>query len=418
MPDTNSAPLPAFRNTSIFFAPIWTDDFAAFVAALKKDARYRLLPKTAAPQYMLPYVNRIYRDGELFVEFELQEAFLPRLCMFESLLGLSASPVLEKVVLSCFSTGCIFAELHVSYEGLTLDEITDFAFHFKNAKKGKDEAAGTLTMEEALAALLPKQVAAELFFTGSDFKLECKMFHWICTEAALPEEELQRHLVHLRRGYHRNFAIPQMSGEYDMTYAPYSYDHWAGSQEGFVNMFHYTGEEATDAFLARYKPRHLSQNYRFMYLILLNQRFSAIRYLDKISQMSKYTRREKEKLNVKIFQLKTVFSFSVVSDDQLYQNLYSKMYGLLDIDRLLADIHDNEAQVETLQNHELLENEKMTSRFLFGLSLLSLFSVLVDAAGYFDRISILAKIATPLSFGCMLSIIVFYFVWWLRYRLK
>ena len=60
----------------------------------------------------------------------------------------------------------------------------------------------------------------------------------------------------------------------------------------------------------------------------------------------------------------------------------------------------------------------MTSRFLFGLSLLSLFSVLVDAAGYFDRISILAKIATPLSFGCMLSIIVFYFVWWLRYRLK
>ena len=135
-------------------------------------------------------------------------------------------------------------------------------------------------------------------------------------------------------------------------------------------------------------------------------------------RMSLYTRREKEKLNVKIFQLKTVFSFSVVSDDQLYQNLYSKMYGLLDIDRLLADIHDNEAQVETLQNHELLENEKMTSRFLFGLSLLSLFSVLVDAAGYFDRISILAKIATPLSFGCMLSIIVFYFVWWLRYRLK
>ena len=333
-------------------------------------------------------------------------------------MGLSASPVLEKVVLSCFSTGCIFAELHVSYEGLTLDEITDFAFHFKNAKKGKDEAAGTVTMEEALAALLPKQVAAELFFTGSDFKLECKMFHRICTEAALPEEELQRHLVHLRRGYHRNFAIPQTLGEYDMTYAPYSYDHWAGSQEGIVNMFHYTGEEATDAFLARYKPRHLSQNYRFMYLILLNQRFSAIRYLDKISQMSKYTRREKEKLNVKIFQLKTVFSFSVVSDDQLYQNLYSKMYGLLDIDRLLADIHDNEAQVETLQNHELLENEKMTSRFLFGLSLLSLFSVLVDAAGYFDRISILAKIATPLSFGCMLFIIVFYFVWWLRYRLK
>jgi hypothetical protein len=60
-----------------------------------------------------------------------------------------------------------------------------------------------------------------------------------------------------------------------------------------------------------------------------------------------------------------------------------------------------------LQNHELLENEKMTSRFLFGLSILSFFSVLVDAAGYFDRINALQKISTPLSLVCLLSILSF-----------
>ncbi len=418
MPDTYSASASAFRNTSIFFAPIWTDSYKDLVCCLKKDSRYRYLSKKDAPQYMLPYVNRIYKDDDLFVKFELQAEHFPQLCLCGAWCEPDASPVLQRVVLSCFSTGCFFAEFHVSYEGLTLEQITDFAFHFKNAKKGKDEVCGTVTMEEALIALLPQQVATEPFFTGSDFKLECKMFHQICLEEPLSEDEINKHLIHLRRGYHRNFAIPQMCGEYDMTYEPYSYDRWAGSQEGLVNIFNYTGEESTDRFLAKYKPLHLSQNYLFMYLVLLNQRFSAVRYLDKISQFSKYTRKEKEKLNVKIFQLKTVFSFSVVSDDQLYQNLYTKMYGLLDIDRLLADIHDNEAQVETLQNHELLENEKMTSRFLFGLSLLSLFSVLVDAAGYFDRISILAKIATPLSFACLLSIVVFYFVWWLRYRSK
>ena len=196
------------------------------------------------------------------------------------------------------------------------------------------------------------------------------MFHQLFTPEMLSDEEIHKHLIHLRRGYHGGFAIPNMSGEYDMIYEPYSYDHWAGSQEGFVNIFSYSGEERTDHFLAKYKPAHLSRNYWFMYLILLNQRFSAIRYLDKISQISEYTRREKEKLNEKILHLKTVFSFNVVSDDQLYQNIYSQMYHLLDIERLLADIRDNEEQVETLQNHELLENEKMTSRFLFGLSLL------------------------------------------------
>ena len=399
-----------FLNKSIFFAPIWTDNYKEFVCNLKKDARYCYISKEDTPQYMLPYINRIYKDDDLFVKFELKDELFPQLCMYEDLCEPGSPPVLSRIVLSCFSTGCIFAEFHVVYNGLTLDQIAEFSFRFKNAKKNMGNAPGTVTMENALVELLPRQVASEIFFTGSDFKLECKMFHQICLEEKLPEDEMERHLVHLRRGYHRNFAIPQMSGEYDMTYEPYSYDRWAGSQEGLVNIFNYTGEERTDTFLAKYKPLHLSQNYLFMYLVLLNQRFSAIRYLDKISQLSKYTRKEKEKLGVKIFQLKTVFSFSVVSDDQLYQNLYSKMYEILDIDRLLCDIHDNEAQVETLQNHELLENEKMTSRFLFGLSLLSLFSVLVDAAGYFDRIQILEKIATPLSFICLVTIVFFYFV--------
>jgi hypothetical protein len=152
-----------------------------------------------------------------------------------------------------------------------------------------------------------------------------------------------------------------------MIYEPYSYDHWAGSQEGFVNLFHCSDDEAGNWFIMNRKTSQLSENYSFMYLILLNQRFSAISYLNKISRMDKYTRKEKEKLNLKMSRLKTVFSFSVVSDDQLYQNLYTKMYGILDIERLLADIHDNESQVEMLQSHELLENEKMTSRFLFGL---------------------------------------------------
>ena len=123
-------------------------------------------------------------------------------------------------------------------------------------------------------------------------------------------------------------------------------------------------------------------------------------------------------MNFMISSLKTNFSFSIVSDDQLYQTVYSKMYSILGIDRLLADVHENEEQIELLQNNELLNTEKLTSVFLFGLSVLSLFSVLVDAAGYFDRISVLQPASTLLSALCLLSIIVFYIVWWIRYQKK
>ena len=60
----------------------------------------------------------------------------------------------------------------------------------------------------------------------------------------------------------------------------------------------------------------------------------------------------------------------------------------------------------------------MTSAFLFGLSVLSLFSVLVDAAGYFDRILPLTTLSTVLSALCLASIVAFYIVWWVNYQRK
>ena len=123
-------------------------------------------------------------------------------------------------------------------------------------------------------------------------------------------------------------------------------------------------------------------------------------------------------MNRRIVQLKTTFAFNIISDDLLYQNVYKRMYSLLDVDRLLEDIRDNEQHVELIQNYEALETEKLTSRFLFGLSILSIFSVLIDASSYFDRIPMVQEISTGLSSVCMLAIVLSYVIWWIRYRSK
>ncbi len=407
-----------FQNNSTFFAPIWTDHYNGFVNALKNDSRYHIVSKKRVPQYMLPYITRIYANDDLFMQFELEREHLPHLCMFQECLRLETAPILQSLKISCFSTGCVFAEFYVTYDGLTVDQITDFTYRFKNAMKTDTRNGYTLTLNDALEELLPKTVPTQRFFTGADFKQECKMFHQIGSQTPFTEEELQKYLAHLRRGYHQNFACPKCESDYDMIYQPYPYDHWAGSQEGIVNIFHHSGDSSTDYYLTHFKPGQLALNYWFMYLILLNQRFSAIHYLDQLTMFNHYTRKEQENLTHKITQLKTVFSFNVVSDDHLYQNIYTRMYTLLDIDRLLEDIQDNEEKIEMLQNYESLENEKLTSRFLFGLSILSCFSVLVDAAGYFDRIPFLENLSTPLSLVCLLAIIGAYFAWWLKYRRK
>ena len=412
--------IPEF-STSTFYATLWTDDYSRFVSAIGSDGRYEKLDKSSNdnnPQYMLPYISRIFQDDQLYSEFLLGRDYFPELPMFESNIKSGGTVKLQDVRLCCFSTGCIFMEFQIVYDGLTIDEIANFAFRFKNANNQDKNAPEKVRMLDTIPALLPENAGATVFYAASSFKNDCKMFHRIALEEALPEEELKRHLVHLRRGYHQEFPIPRMDEDFDMIFDPYDYDHWAGSQEGLVNIYNLTDNPSSNSYLTKYKPLQLAVSYRFMYLILLNQRFSAIVFLGKIPQFRSLTRKERDKMSYMISTLKTTFSFSVVSDDHLYQTIYTKMYTILGIDRLLADVRDNEEQIQLLQNHELLNTEKMTSVFLFGLSVLSLFSVLVDAAGYFDRIPILQSISTILSALCLLSIVVFYLVWWIRYQKK
>ena len=405
----------AFRSKTVFFAPLWTDDFHAFVSAIQKDSRYDTLDKRHTPQYLLPYITRIYRDDSLFMEFELSEDHFPDLCMFSTRFPEGGEARLQCIRLACFSTGCVFMEFHVEYQNLSPDHISDFSFRFKNANGADRNFPEKVKMKDAISSLIPEAAGVCAFNASSQIKNECRMFHQILAEP-LPEETLTRYLVHLRRGYHKEFPVPRIGEEFDMIFEPYDYDHWAGSQEGLVNIFQLTENEATNSFLTKYKPVHLAVDYRFMYLVLLNQRFSAIAYLEKIPLLRSCSRKDRERIHFMTSVLKTTFSFSVVSDDQLYQTIYTRMYAILGIDRLLADIRDNEEQIEILQNHELLHTEKMTSAFLLGLSLLSLFSVLVDAAGYFDRIPILQSVSTVLSAVCLASIIVFYVIWWFLYQ--
>lgn len=407
-----------FINKTIFFAPIWTDNYNHFVDVMKSDPRYFVVEKNECPQYLLPYITEIYNNDELYMEFELLSKYIPKINTFEEELNLLSTPEIQKIRVVCFSTGCVFMEFYVEYRGLSLNQIIDFAYLFKNATYSEKNDSDKITLEKAIEELILENANAKKFFASADFKKECKMFHQIRLENTISSEELKERLLQLSRGYHKDFSMPNLGGEFDMIFEPYAYDHWAGSQEGFVNVFEYSGNERTNRFLKKYKASHLDRNYRFMYLVLLNQRFSAINYLEKTAMVHKYTRKEKEKLNHDTSFLKTTFSFSVVSDDRLYQTIYSNMYSVLGIEKLLIDIRDNEEQLAVVRNHEMLESEKMTSRFLFSISLLSLFSALVDAAGYFDRFLILKGISTILSFICLAVILIFYLVWWLNYKKK
>lgn len=405
-----------FRNTTVYMIPVWFGNLADFSAKLKVSGKWQRLTKDElSTNYLLHYAHRIAVDAKRFQAFRLTNCGDLPVYMFEDEFDFPQMPEINEIRFSCFGTGVGFLEFFVAYGDLPINAISEFAYKFKKATKAKTRTDGKISLYTAAQSLIPEGSDAELFFDcTAQFKYECRCLHMIKAEGEQNDEAyLYEQLNLLKRSYNSNFKNKSHAGssEYDMIYEPYDYDKWGGSQEALVNIVCETGQQDTDFFVNNYKYEHLYNDYHFLYLLLLNQRFSAVHYIAQIAESEKLSPREFDKLNKRVVQLKTSYSFRVVSNDQFYQNVYSKMYKILDIDFLLDDIQDNESQMAVLQSAHSVKTEKMTSKFLFGISLLSLFSALIDAAGFFDRMGGQGYVSTLLSLVCVIGIVIICIIW-------
>jgi len=390
-----------YMNSS-FFIPVWFENFDTFASFMELDCRWADVdPEELAPRYLLNYAVRIAKNPRLFRAFRLKNTEGLNLYMGEGRTVIPAFPELTEIRMSCFSTGVGFLEFRVAFRESTPENVADFSYIFKKAAQRRPlaEEHGKRVLFDVATDLMPEGTSPQLFFTASaEFKFECISYHRLKMDFPKPDDGiLTRWLSLLKRSYGTGFRQAPRDSEYDFHYEPYEYDHWAGCPEGMVDLLFASGDEKTDKFLDGYKRDQLDRDYYFLYLVLLNQRFSAIQYVTMISAASAESSREVELLNRRIVELKAVFAFNIVSDDQLFQNLYAKMYKILDIDRLLDDVRDNESQMEMIHSKIAERSEKLSNRLLFGISLLSVFSAMLDASDFFERFDVGAGFSTGLG---------------------
>lgn len=408
-------------SKSIFFIPVWYDQFKPFTQALAADERWTPTDsKKVWAGYLFRYAADMNRNKELFASFTLKNPESLKVYLFGRELPLETPPQIQEVRFSCFATGVGFMEFWVNYSNMTPQQIGEFSYLFKKAtSKCKGELPDQQrALYDVAQNLLPAGVKAQLFFaTSARFKYECNCFHFIHVDEQLPDQAaLWDTLYHLSRSYHSNMPTA-LESAYDIMYQAGDGDYWAGSPEGLVNIvydYRSTPEAKTDYYLHNLKPQRLQLDYYFMYLLLLNQKYSAVEYIRMVALSLDSSTRDVERLNRRIVRLKNTFSFNVISDDSVIQNIYSKMYTVLEIKNLLEDVIENESQMEYLQEAKHMNDDRLSNKYLLGISILSLFSALIDSASYFDRVKGMQPISTLLSFICVLAISAFCVAWVVR----
>jgi hypothetical protein len=403
---------------TIFFIPVWYDQFKPFVQAMNSHTLWEATdPKKAWAGYLFRYASEINKNKDLFVSYTLKDPTKLNVYMFQEEMAAEEMPHIDEVRCSCFGTGVGFIEFWVSYSGWSAEKIANFSYMFKKAtsKCNKELPDHQRALYDVAQDLLPKEQKSQLFFSSSArFKYECSCFHFIHLDQEIPDEaSLKATLYRLSRSY-RNDMPTSAESAYDMTYEAGAGDYWSGCSEGLANIvYDFRSDKSTksDYYLHNLKLQRLQTDYYFMYLLLLNQKYAAVEYIRMVSQSLEGNTKAVESLNKRIVLLKNTFSFNVISDDSIVQNIYSKMYAVLDIRNLLEDVIENEKQLEFLQKAKHMNDDRLSNKYLLGISILSLFSALIDSASFFDRVDSIQPISTILSLICVLSILMLCVVW-------
>lgn len=222
---------------------------------------------------------------------------------------------------------------------------------------------------------LLKEIKATSFFNNmnrSSGNIEPKkalIFSSVIIEKPEDGRDLRRHLYYMRRVYKDSYLPSSFdlsfSKENEEIFQPFENSLWGFSKEACANIILHTGNQSTDDFFKDgYKAR--LDNYLFLYVLALNQYFGLIdfarrstQFPDKVKKFDEENRLELHKISeeIKFFYLKYIYSeVSLITHQSQF---YNKAYNILNIKKLLEEVHYQSESINSLiEKHEQLEQNK------------------------------------------------------------
>ena len=168
-------------------------------------------------------------------------------------------------------------------------------------------------------------------------------------------------------------------------------------------------------FIKRTFIKNVKSNYRFMYLILLHQKYAYYLLLTRLGAGQDKDVEVLEDYKSQLETLRTNFAFSRVSETAQYQQLYAKLseeFKLADIDR---DVNDPLVTLTQLKHDEEERQDKRRERNMdYALAVLAILSIISCVC---DGVSLFAASHEWFAGSLVLTAVMFVvFVWLLRLK--
>ena len=369
-----------FQNSSYFILPLKIDNFDRLMAFLRsEESKWKEQDgfKTNFLMYYAGKMNepaddrfRIYRYTEkenLYIYYGGKAA------------DPGKGPTLGDISLYVSGKEISFLEFQVFYGDMSVDEIASFVYSFRRLRKLRKLLGQTdcNNQKDAVEDILPAEKSGVdfCFSNLSDIKKQANIFT-ILNIPGLSDEDSRNKCGRIAHGY-KTVAPSDVdaASAYDKCLHLNAIEYWGICPDGLAYINNTSKEK-----LFSYAYDYLCNDYHLMYLLLLIQRFTAISFIETISQFGRTDKASPEIEDVyrRVVDLRTKYSFRVISDDFFVQTVYSTAYQILEIDALLKDLEDANGQFNELSR----VREKRVEQFVIAVSLLAAFSAVADLAAF------------------------------------
>lgn len=254
-----------------------------------------------------------------------------------------------------------FLLFKINYENMTNSEILRFTYNFSRIGRSVENPASykattlfSLVVAEILGVedykLLSnnnRDLSTPFYYISQRDNFICPVLQLVKRDFAdVTDSEFRKFCYSLGRGYINTEGFSEEriknSGEIDMIFEPTESINWFGNQRNLVCV---CDSSVKNDSQSKYISNNVCQNYLYLYLTLLNQRFTLLTYM---TQLVEFKNEQKKliEINEKLARFRLIESFKIVSDEYTPQTIYSNMYRILDIDDLMNDINEISLKVK------------------------------------------------------------------------
>lgn len=262
------------------------------------------------------------------------------------------------------------------------------------------ESAGLTLLDlvqQSVSGIFDFPTTADPFFYVNKGKGRANMLTFLSVDPNESEQPLdvQKSLYYLRGLYSHEYEYHRDPvADQEESFCCVEHINWGITTEAAVCLAELT--DSNTSFLHGAFFRNFRQEYRFMYVLLLHQKYVLYRFLTKIGIGMHNDLEILEAYRAELYEFETNFMFYRITEVPQYQKLYAKISQTFALKELYDDVDE---PVNELGEQQRSKRDSVLNSSLVILSLLACVSAMTDGFAFIDAY---LAVSPTVAFGAKL----------------